>query len=130
MYLETVFRFYLPLNHIICNSLFRFVRLGSFSDIIQRYFSLTFTKLHFYVDMSVRFFVGKQYYRLHMSIKLKHIPTKTWKYGQYLCSTNVARVSYFPQISFFSRKWFQNSSTFHFISMFPPTNCSFLQFFK
>ena len=55
MYLEIVFRFYVLLNHLVCNSLFWLVRFGSLSDIIQRYFALTFTKLHFYVDMSVRF---------------------------------------------------------------------------
>ena len=67
MYLKAVFRFYVLLNHLVCNSLFWLVRFGSLSDIIQRYFALTFTKLDFYVDMSIRFFVGKQYYRLDMS---------------------------------------------------------------
>ena len=37
-------------------------------------------KLNLYVDMSVWLFVGKQYYRLNMSIKSKHIPTKSQKY--------------------------------------------------
>lgn len=67
MHLEVVFHFYVLLNHLVCNSLFRFIRLGSLSNIIQSYFALTFTKLDFYVDMSIRLFVGKQYYRLHMA---------------------------------------------------------------
>ena len=67
MYLETIFSFYVFLYLFVCNSLFRLVRFGSLCDIIQRYFALTFTKLDFYVDMSIRFFVGKQYYRLDMS---------------------------------------------------------------
>ena len=67
MYFEAIFSFYIFLYHFVCNSLFRLVRLGSFSDIIQRYFALTIAKLNFYVDMSIRFFVGKQYYRLNMA---------------------------------------------------------------
>ena len=66
MYLETIFSFYVFLYLFVCNSLFRLVRFGSLYDIIQRYFSLTLTKLNFYVDMSVWLFVGKQYYRLNM----------------------------------------------------------------
>ena len=66
MYFEAIFSFYIFLYHFVCNSLFRLVRLGSFSDIIKRNFSLTLAKLNFYVDMSVWLFVGKQYYRLHM----------------------------------------------------------------
>ena len=67
MYLETIFSFYVFLYLFVCNSLFRLVRFGSLCDIIQRYFALTFTKLDFYVDMSIRFFVGKQYYRLNVA---------------------------------------------------------------
>ena len=55
MYLETVFRFYVFLYHFIGNSLFRLVRLGSFSDIIKRYFALTLAKLDFYFDCTVCF---------------------------------------------------------------------------
>lgn len=66
MYLETIFSFYVFLYLFVCNSLFRLVRFGSLYDIIQRYFSLTLTKLNFYVDMSVWLFVGKQYYRLNV----------------------------------------------------------------
>ena len=76
MYLEAIFSFYIFLYFFVCNSLFRLVRFGSLCDIIQRYFALTFAKLNFYVDMSIRFFVGKQYYRLDMSTKSKHIPHK------------------------------------------------------
>ena len=75
MYLEAIFRFYVLLNHLVCNSLFWLVRFSSLCDIIQRYFTLTFTKLNFYVDMSIRFFVGKQYYRLNVSTNSNHIPT-------------------------------------------------------
>ena len=32
-----------------------------------------------------------------MSTKLKHIPTKLQKHGQYLYSTNTARATLFPQ---------------------------------
>ena len=67
MYLEAIFRFYIFFYHFIGHSLFRLVRLGSFSDIIKRHFALTLAKLHFYADCAVRFFVGKQYYRLHMT---------------------------------------------------------------
>ena len=66
MYFEAVFRFYVLLYHFISNSLFRFITLRSFCNLIQRYFALTFAKLNFYVDMSIRFFVGKQYNRLDM----------------------------------------------------------------
>ena len=64
MYFEAIFSFYIFLYHLVCNSLFRLVCLDSFSDIIRRYFALTFAKLNFYSDMSMRFFIGKQYYRL------------------------------------------------------------------
>ena len=64
MYLEAIFSFYVFLYLFVCNSLFRLVRFGSLCDIMLRYSSLTFTKLDFYVDMSIRFFVGKQYYSL------------------------------------------------------------------
>ena len=77
MYLEAIFRFYVLLNHLVCNSLFWLVRFGSLGDIIQRYFALTFTKLDFYVDMSIRFFVGKQYYRLDLCTNLRYILTKS-----------------------------------------------------
>ena len=97
MYLEAIFRFYVLLNHLVCNSLFWLVRFGSLCDIIQRYFALTFTKLDFYVDMSIRFFVGKQYYRLDVNTKSKHIPAKSRKYKQYFCSTNTVRTILFPQ---------------------------------
>ena len=67
MYFKAIFSFYIFLYHFVCNSLFRLVYLSSFNDIIQWYFALTFAKLNFYVDMSIRFFVGKQYYRLDMA---------------------------------------------------------------
>ena len=51
---------------ILTISLFGLVCFGSFCYIIKRNFSLTLTKLNFYVDMSVWLFVGKQYYRLNM----------------------------------------------------------------
>lgn len=54
MYLEAIFSFYVFLYLFVCNSLFRLIRLGSLCDIIQRYFTFTFTKLDFYVDMSIR----------------------------------------------------------------------------
>ena len=98
MYFETVFSFYVLLYHFVGHSFFGFIAFGSFSDIIKRNFSLTFTKLNFYVDMSVWLFVGKQYYRLDVSIKLKHIPTKSRKYKQYFYSTNTVHASPFPQI--------------------------------
>ncbi len=66
MYFETVFSFYVLLYHFVGHSFFGLIFFGSFSDIIKRNFSLTLTKLNFYVDMSVWLFVGKQYYRLHM----------------------------------------------------------------
>ena len=97
MYFEAVFSFYILLYHFVGHSLFWLVRFCSFSNIIKRNFSLTFAKLNFYVDMSIWLFVGKQYYRLNMSTKSKHIPTKSRKYGQYLYSTNTARASLFPQ---------------------------------
>ena len=93
MYFEAIFSFYVFLNHLVCNSLFRLVRFGSLSDIIKRYFSFPFAKLNFYVDMSIRFFVGKQYYRLVVHTKLKHILTKPQKYRQCLYSTNTADIS-------------------------------------
>ena len=68
MYLEAIFSFYVFLYHFVGNSLFRLVRLGSFSDIIKRHFALSLAKLHFYADCAVRFFVGKQYNRLNDGI--------------------------------------------------------------
>jgi hypothetical protein len=82
MYLEAVFSFYVLLYHFVGHSFFGLIFFGSFSDIIKRNFSLTLAKLNFYVDMSVWLFVGKQYYRLHMHTKLKHISTKPQKYDQ------------------------------------------------
>lgn len=67
MYFEAVFSFYVLLYYFVGHSLFGLVCFGSFCYIIKRNFSLTLTKLNFYVDMSVWLFVGKQYYRLHMS---------------------------------------------------------------
>ena len=64
MYLEAVFCFYVLLYHFVGHSFLGLVFFGSFSDIIKRNFSLTLTKLNFYIDMSVWLFVGKQYYRL------------------------------------------------------------------
>ena len=55
MHLEVVFHFYVLLNHLVCNSLFRLIAFHSLCDIIQRYFALTLTKLDFYVDMYIRF---------------------------------------------------------------------------
>ena len=66
MYFEAVFSFYVLLYHFVGHSFFGLIAFGSFSDIIKRNFSLTLTKLNFYVDMSVWLFVGKQNYRLHM----------------------------------------------------------------
>ena len=66
MYFEAVFSFYVLLYHFVGHSFLGLVLFGSFSDIIKRNFSLTLTKLNFYVDMSVWLFVGKQYYRLTM----------------------------------------------------------------
>ena len=74
------------LNHLVCNSLFWLVRFGSLGDIIQRYFALTFTKLDFYVDMSIRFFVGKQYYRLHMHCNIDLI-----LYGKNFCFISIQK---------------------------------------
>ena len=86
------------LSHFVGHSFFGLVAFRSFSNIIKRNFSLTLAKLNFYVDMSVWLFVGKQYYRLDVSIKLKHIPTKSRKYKQYFYSTNTVHASPFPQI--------------------------------
>ena len=97
MYLEAVFSFYVLLYHFVGHSFFGLIAFRSLSDIIKRNFSLTFAKLNFYVDMSVWLFVGKQYYRLDVSTNSNDIPTKFRKYGQYLYSTNTARVSLFPQ---------------------------------
>ena len=74
MYLEAVFCFYVLLYHFVGHSFLGLVFFGSFSDIIKRNFSLTLTKLNFYVDMSVWLFVGKQYYRLNGYIHAKAIP--------------------------------------------------------
>ena len=73
MYLEAIFSFYVFLYHFVGNSLFRLIRLGSFSDIIKRYFALSLAKLDFYADCAVRLFVGKQYYRLRMLCERKII---------------------------------------------------------
>ena len=74
MYLEAVFCFYVLLYHFVGHSFLGLVFFGSFSDIIKRNFSLTLTKLNFYIDMSVWLFVGKQYYRLNGYIHAKAIP--------------------------------------------------------
>ena len=97
MYLEAIFSFYVFLYHFVGNSLFRLVHFYYFSNIIKRNFAFSLAKLDFHIDYTVRFFVGKQYYRLHMYIKSEHIPTKSRKYRQYLYSTNTAHASLFPQ---------------------------------
>ena len=61
MYFEAVFSFYVLLYHFVGHSFFGLIAFRSFSDIIKRNFSLTLTKLNFYIDMSVWLFVGKQY---------------------------------------------------------------------
>lgn len=57
-------------HHFIGNSLFRLVRFGSLCNFIQRHFTLTLAKFHFYVDMTIRFFVGEKYARLKTSIAI------------------------------------------------------------
>ena len=59
MYFEAVFSFYVLLYHFVGHSLFGLVAFCSLSNIIKRNFSLTLTKLNFYVDMSVWLFCGK-----------------------------------------------------------------------
>lgn len=59
MYLETIFRFYILLNHFISNTLFRLVRFGSLGYIIKRNFTFSLAKLDFYIDYTVSFFCGK-----------------------------------------------------------------------
>ena len=76
MYLEAVFSFYVLLYHFVGHSFFGLIFFGSFSDIIKRNFSLTLTKLNFYIDMSVWLFVGKQYNRLYCSIIVKNSGNK------------------------------------------------------
>jgi len=96
MYFETVFSFYVLLYHFVGHSFLGLVFFGSFSNIIKRNFSLTLTKLNFYVDMSVWLFVGKQYYRLTGTVSVKMYLTflarvdiiKMWKPGrlpQHMC---------------------------------------------
>ena len=119
MYFEAIFRFYVLLYHFVGHSFPGLVFFGSFSDIIKRNFSLTFAKLNFYVDMSVWLFVGKQYHRLHMRIKLKHIPTKLQISGQYCYSTNTVRVTLFTQILLVTAISFPSIfSAFHLILIF------------
>ena len=55
MYFEAVLRFYVFLNHLICNSLFRLVRFGSLGNIIKRHFAFTLAKLDFYINYAVVF---------------------------------------------------------------------------
>lgn len=50
-----------------------------------------------------------------MSTKSEHIPTKSWKYGQYLYSTNTARVSLFSQNHVLSSS---TSKTLHSYKLF------------
>ena len=69
----------------------------------------------YYVDMSVWLFVGKQYYRLDVSTNSNDIPTKFRKYGQYLYSTNTARVSLFSQNHVLSSS---TSKTLHSYKLF------------
>ena len=69
MYFEAIFRFYVLLNHLVCNSFLRLVRFGSLGYIIKRHFALTLAKLDFYVDYTVGFFVGKHYNRLNVHRK-------------------------------------------------------------
>ena len=73
MYFEAVFSFYVLLYHFVGHSLFGLVYFGSFCYVIKRNFSLTLTKLNFYVDMSVWLFVGKQYHRLNVNSGTKLI---------------------------------------------------------
>ena len=98
MYFEAVFGFYVLLYHFVGHSLFGLVAFRSFSNITKRNFSLTLAKLNFYVDMSVWLFMGQKNNRFDVSIKLKHIPTKSRKYKQYFYSTYTVHASPFPQI--------------------------------
>ncbi len=61
------------LNHRICNFFFWFILLCLFCNIIQRNLVFTLTKLHFYIDMSIWFFVRKKNNRLHVHTRRKHI---------------------------------------------------------
>ena len=79
MYFEAIFSFYVLLYHFVGHSLFGLVVFCSFSNIIKRNFALTLAKLNFYVNMSIWFFVGKQYNSLHMRVILRHIPTNQQK---------------------------------------------------
>ena len=98
MYLEAVFRFYVLLNHFVGHFFFGLVRFGSFSNTIYRNLALALSKLHINVDITVGFFVGQKNYRLHMCIKLKHIPTKLQISRQYYYSTNTVRLTLFTQV--------------------------------
>ena len=115
MYFEAVFSFYVLLYHFVGHSFFGLIAFRSFSNIIKWNFSLTLAKLNFYVDMSVWLFVGKQYYRLDVSTNSNDIPTKFRKYGQYLYSTNTARISLFSQNHVLSSS---TSKTLHSYKLF------------
>lgn len=60
--------------------------------------NVQFIQFQIHLDMIVRFLLGQKNYRLDVSIKLKHIPTKSRKYKQYFYSTNTVHASPFPQI--------------------------------
>ena len=115
MYLEAVFRFYVLLNHFVGHFFFGLIRFGSFSNTIYRNLALALSKLHINVDITVGFFVGQKNYRLDVSTNSNDIPTKFRKYGQYLYSTNTARVSLFPQNHVLSSS---TSKTLHSYKLF------------
>ena len=83
MYFEAVFSFYVLLYHFVGHSFFGLIAFRSFSNIIKWNFSLTLAKLNFYVDMSVWLFVGKQYYRLIVSVNNDDAPA-----GMHLAAGN------------------------------------------
>lgn len=87
-----------PVNSLtnICDFRFRLIFLRPFCNRIQRYLIIAFSKFYFYINNTVRHLWDKST-TVSSEYQIRTYPHKAWKYGQYLYSTNTARVSLFPQ---------------------------------
>ncbi len=95
---EAVFCFYVLLYHFVGHSFFGLIFFGSLAILSSGSFPSPSPNSTFTLICPSGFLWGKQYYRLNVSIKLKHIPTKITEISVFFCSTNIDYATLFPQI--------------------------------
>ena len=66
MHFKSIIVFYILLYHPICYYFNLIISLSFFGYLLHKNFSITFTKLHIYVDVRIGIFVRKKYNRLNM----------------------------------------------------------------